>query len=127
MSTTSKYQYVQYIVFERYFTLIASEPRSRVASSEQVAKLFYKKRNSQHMGRATRNWAACFLDNNKVLDDRQGNHIKVRSMIEDEDVLQQCKAWLRVQKLESITAYTFARWLNEELHTKLNLQHPFGV
>ncbi len=51
---------------------------------------------------------------------------KAAPVIDDEDVQQDCRDWLRTQKPESLTSQAFAAWVNCTLLPKHDSENVIG-
>ena len=123
----SNYEFLRYCALERYLTGILQNPRRKVQSSLASAQLTFPKRNQQHWARKIRTWADYFLRNSELSIHRQGKHIKVKSLIDDEDIRRRCLEYLRSQPNESITAQSFRLWICQHLHQAVGLVRPVEI
>ena len=123
----SNYEFLRYCALERYLIGVLQNPRSKVQSSLASAQLTFPKRNQQHWAMKIRNWAEHFLKHSELSIDRQGKHIKVKSLIDDEDIRTCCREYLMSQPNESITAQTFRLWICKHLHQSVGLVRPVEI
>ena len=89
----------------RYFQLIKSGKR-KVEASLDAAALFPDK-FARYQARKIRQWAHHFLETRYLPTNRQGKHIKTKSLIYEDDIAMQCRRFLKSQINDSITAHSF--------------------
>ncbi len=71
------------------------------------------------MARCIRKWEGHFIQTGELLTYRQGKHIKLESLLNDEDFKEDCQAWLRQQKPELRSPENLKRYIEETLFLKL--------
>ena len=125
LDKVSKYDYVRYMSLTRYFTLIQSGKR-KIESSIEAALLFPGK-SLQFQARKIRKWAQHFLQTRRLLEHRQGKHIKTKSLIYEEDIAGHCRRFLKTQISDSLTARSFANWVNDNLHLMADLPRQLTI
>lgn len=125
MGKVSKYNYVRYLSLTRYFTLLQSGKR-KIESSINAASLFPGK-SLQFQARKIRDWAQRFLQTRRLPEHRQGKHIKSKSLIYEEDVARHCRLYLKTQVSDSLTARSFANWVNDNLHLVVDLPRQLTI
>jgi hypothetical protein len=122
LEAVTKYDYVPYMCLCRYFTLIKSGERAMKASVGASALLpdksvQYQARKilkwAQHLLKSCRflKWAQHLLKSCRLPEHRQGKHIKVQSLIYEEDIASKCRRSLKSQINDSIIAQSFAFWV----------------
>ena len=57
----------------------------------------------------------------------QGCHIKLKSIIADENTQFVCRQWLRSQKAHAISDKNFSEWIKSQLHIEIGLPARFEV
>ena len=70
-------------------------------ASNQIAQTVWNK--GDYIARCIRKWGNHFIKMGEILVHRQGKHMKLESLLNDEDFKEECQAWLRQQKPESRT------------------------
>ena len=125
LGKVSKYDYVRYMSLSRYFTLIKSGKR-KLESSLEAASLFSGK-SQQFQARKIRKWAQHFLQTRCLPEHRQGKHIKTKSLIYEQDIAVNCRRFLKAQISDSITAMSFANWVNNHLHLEADLPRQLSI
>jgi hypothetical protein len=96
------------------------------ASSKAVAEVFALKAGSRgtvYKATCVRNWTSAFLASGQLPPLKQGQHPKCASLIEEEDVRQRCRIWLREQSPGKITSRSFASFVSSEFAEQL----PGGI
>jgi hypothetical protein len=106
----SKYDYIRCIAIHYYLLLIRDRPFSKMESSlSVVASLFpSSKGRNNHTARKLRDWAVFYIHHLKLPITQQGSHVKTKSLINEEDVQNQCLVWLRSQRPDSLSGRTFS-------------------
>jgi hypothetical protein len=56
-----------------------------------------------------------------------GQFSQLKSLINEEDVQNQCLVWLRSQRPDSLSGKTFSNWIRSSLHSELNLTQPIII
>jgi hypothetical protein len=125
LDKVSKYDYVRYMSLTRYFTLIQSGKR-KIQSSIDAASLFPGK-SQRFQARKIRKWAQHFLRTRRLPEHRQGKHIKSKSLIYEEDIAGHCRRFLKAQISDSLTARSFANWVNDKLHLVADLPRQLSI
>lgn len=129
LSSISKFDHIRLIAIRRFLELIKSgEPK--VESSLKVATVLFSSkpnRSMVHRARTIRNWAQFYIATNELPSLKQGRHQKTRTLIDDEDVQNACRTWLRSQTPDSICARLFARWVSSSLHVELDCPGPIII
>jgi len=62
--------------------------------STKLAKLLFLQKSEQYMLRQISLWGSFFVEHHKLKDYQQGKHVKIRSLIDDEDTAMHCREWL---------------------------------
>lgn len=120
LKVTSKRDFLRLLCVHRYLTaLLEKNPRKK--TSEEIAACFYPTKNKEWSGRQIRIWSERFLQDHRLPDKNQGSHIKIKSIIADENTRSVCFAWLRSKKAHMISGKTFAEWINLHLHLEIGL------
>ena len=90
-------------------------------------KVLFPNDNVDYRSRSIREWAQFYIDNYHLPQSHQGRHIKTKSLIDDEDVQNSCRIWVRSQIPDSICGRSFALWITESLHHILHYKEPIKV
>jgi hypothetical protein len=75
-----------------------------------VAAEMFSNRSVANLARKIRQWTMYFVQHKELSDHMQGKHIKTKSLI-DEGIASACRAWLRTQRSDTISALPFCRWV----------------
>ena len=86
------YDYLRRLSIRRYIQLLL-DGQGKMKASDQIAQTMWNK--GDYMARYIRKWGAHFIQTGELLVYRQGKHIKLESLLNDEDFKVDCKAWLR--------------------------------
>jgi hypothetical protein len=97
----------------RKFLQFVQEGRDLIGSSVMVADMVFS--GGSFKATCIRSWAKYYLEFGVLLEHRQGKHQKTKSLIDDEDVYNKCRKWLRSQKDGEVMPATFAKYVNETL------------
>ncbi|KAJ1341741.1 hypothetical protein BSLG_003701 [Batrachochytrium salamandrivorans] len=63
-----------------------------------------------------------------LLDDhQQGKHVKILSLIEEDNIQSSCRTWLRSQRNDMISALSFSKFITENIHVQLSLPWPIQI
>ena len=129
LSSLSKYDYIRSIAVHRYLLLLKANPLTKMESSLTVVSSLMPSKNGKndHRARKLRKWAKFFLDHLVLPGSRQGAHVKTKSLINDEEVQNHCRVWLRSQTPDNISGRTFSQWVRMSLHSQLNLRDAINV
>ncbi len=84
-----------------------AKSRSLVSFQSSVAQSNYGQLHFKNRARRIRRWGEQYYTNQSFEVSRRGRHEKTKSLINDEDVRLGLKAYLRGQKPESITVFTW--------------------
>lgn len=125
LKSMTKYDYLRYLSLFRFFHLVNSG-KMKVEASFEAASLFPAK-TPQYKARSIRKWAQHFLEKQSLPVHHQGMHVKTKSLIYDEDVARECRRYLKSQICDSITAHSFADWIKNHLHLKVDLPRPLSI
>ena len=129
LASVSKFDHVRLIAIKRYLELIKSG-KPKVESSLQVASVLFSTRPNRsmvHRARKIRNWAQFYIATNELPSLKQGRHQKTSTLIDDENVQNACKTWLRSQPPDSLCARSFSRWVGSSLHLELDFPAPVMI
>ncbi|CAG8686393.1 13851_t:CDS:2, partial [Cetraspora pellucida] len=92
------YDYLRLISVSKFIKLLL-DGKGKMDASRQVAESVWNK--GDYISRCIRNWGDHFIHTGELIIDRQGKHTKWRGLLDDEDVSEDCQAWLRQQKPEA--------------------------
>ena len=120
MKSITKTDFLRLLSVHRYLkSLLDGEPR--VSSSQEVAASFYPSRKREWTARQIRIWTEIFLITHSLPEKNQGRHVKIKSIISDENTQAFCRQWLRSQKPHAISGKSFAEWTRRHLHHEIGL------
>jgi hypothetical protein len=125
LKSLTKYDYIRYLSLSRFFQLV-KRGKPKIEASLEAASLFPAK-SPGYQARSIRKWAQHFLETRSLPVHRQGRHIKTKSLNYDEDVARECRRYLKSQVNISITSHSFADWIKNHLHLKVDLPIPVSV
>ncbi|KAH6565578.1 hypothetical protein BASA62_007177 [Batrachochytrium salamandrivorans] len=111
MSSISKFDLLRYMAVEK-FLVLQQPPHNflKMAASRMVAEALYSKSGQDSMSRRIRRWAKYFLLEKKLDDHQQGKHVKILSLIEEDNIQSSCRTWLRSQRNDMISALSFSKF-----------------
>ena len=113
----SKFDHIRFLCMLRFLESIRECPRTRVASSQAIAKTVYgPDKGGEYKARCIRFWGDEFVRSGLLMPLRQGKHQKSGSLLDDPDVKQVCLEYLRAQRAELIDGASFSQWVSSELH-----------
>jgi hypothetical protein len=108
------------LAIRQYFQHLERD-NGKIRISEEIAKFLFPDRNQVHQGRLIRQWADHHLHSGMMPERRQGRFVKVRSLIDDDDVQRILWTQIRSESEDVLTSCTQAFWVKENLHLKINL------
>ncbi|KAH6583636.1 hypothetical protein BASA61_007904 [Batrachochytrium salamandrivorans] len=128
MSSISKFDLLRYMAVEK-FLVLQQPPHNflKMAASRMVAEALYSKSGQDSMSRRIRRWAKYFLLEKKLDDHQQGKHVKILSLIEEDNIQSSCRTWLRSQRNDMISALSFSKFITENIHVQLSLPWPIQI
>ena len=71
------------------------------------------------MARCIRKWKSHYIRTGELLIHSQGKHMKIESLLDDEDFIEGCQVWLRQQTSETHSSYNLKIYIEETLFPKL--------
>lgn len=120
LRSTSKSDFLRLLCVHRFFEALQhGQPHLR--ASQEIASAFYSSKNREWTGRQIRIWSEAFLETHSLPKKNQGRHIKIKSIIADENTQSVCRQWLRSQKPHAISGASFSEWVKHQLHHELEL------
>ena len=120
LRVTSKRDFLRLLCVHRFLKALL-EKKPRIETSEQIATSFFPSKARQWTGRQIRIWSEQFLSEHRLPEKNQGSHIKIKSLISDENTQSICLQFLRSQKAHMISGNSFSEWINCNLHLELGL------
>lgn len=127
LKSMSKFDFVRMIAVERYLQALLTEKNAKVRSSLLIASQLFAKCNQAWKAKSIRMWADFYLIHKRLPPSNQGRHQKVSSLIDCEDVRLHCIRWIRSCDPNKITGRTFASWIQQNLHEKLEFPDPVQI
>lgn len=124
---TDQFEHLRLAAVHRFLQAITINPRSRVASSQDVAFLIFEAQGSSYRARSIRDWADFFVLNGILPELRQGKHQKTKTLIDDEDVIAACMRCMRSTPADRRDALTFMKWVNDNLQAEISLDRPVRI
>ena len=97
------------------------QENGKIRVSEEIARFLFPDRNLVHQGRLIRHWADHYLHSGSMPERRQGRFVKIRSLIQDDDVQRILRIYIRSESENVLTSCTLALWVKENLHQNTNL------
>ena len=98
--------------------------KQKVASSKAIVKLLFPHASADHAATVVRTAALYFLQQGELPFLAQGKHIKVQSLIHDEDVRKECDSFFRGLPASERTVLAFINFVNGDLLARLGLLDP---
>ena len=120
LKETSKCDFLRLICVYRYLKAMQTK-LPLVETSEDIASCLYPGMNKERRGRNIRIWSGFFLEFHRLPDINQGRHVKVKSIISDENTQNICRQWLRSQRSNAISGKSFSEWVSHHLHLEIGL------
>jgi hypothetical protein len=71
------------------------------------------------MAQCIRKWGSHFIQTGKLPIHSQGKHMKIESLLDDEDFVEDCQAWLRKQAPETRSPHNLKVYIEETLFPSL--------
>ena len=101
-----------------YFcALLRKEPK--IAASARIVHTIFPSASQYYTARALRSWALYYLQTGELPFLAQGQHVKVSSLVFEEDVREQCRRFMRSLKPNERKAEIFANWVGKCLIPRL--------
>ena len=126
LSGTNGWEFMCLLAIRQYFQRLLHN-NGKIRVSEEIAKFLFPERNAVHHGRLIRQWADHYLHSGSLPERRQGRFVKIRSLIQDDDVQRILRTYIRSESENVLTSCTLALWVKENLHLKLNLASPVSI
>lgn len=123
----SKYDFVRLRAVKRFFEKTRDSPKNKISASLQIACELFPEGNSEWKARSIRQWATYFLANSKLPELKSGRHQKVSSLIDCEDVQNECLQWLRTANPNMVHSRSFSEWVQTQLHIRLDNPEPVNL
>ena len=109
------YEYTRLLTVRQYLTAL-SDGKGKMEASQSLSISVFKK--GSYLATKIREWGEEFLTNGFLASHRQGCHVKVPSIV-DEDVRSECLVWLRSQKPEARGPASLKKFLETKVMPKL--------
>ena len=119
-SSTDSWDFLRLMGIRQYLTRMQSEI-GKLRVSQEIASFLFPDRNVENQARLIRGWADHFLNTGALPERRQGRYVKVRSLIDDEDVQRVLRVYIRSSSSNALTCSSLAFWVKENLHTEIGL------
>jgi hypothetical protein len=124
--STDEWRFMSLLAIRQYFQRL-NEVIGKIHLSEEIAKFLFPDRSPVHQGRLIRAWADHYLHCRDVPARQQGRHVKVRSLIHDDDVQRLLRIYIRSETENALTSCSLAQWVKTNLHEKINLASPISI
>jgi len=85
------YNYLRFLSIRRFVQLLL-EGQGKMDASSQIAKTIWDKED--YMAKCIQRWGDHFIMKGELLVYRQGKHMKLESLVSDEDFAEDCQLWL---------------------------------
>ena len=125
--TISKYDYIRLIAIQQFMVKLKEDSQSKISISVEIAKSLFSKSQPEWNARKIRQWASYFLVHKELPQPRQGMHVKIPSLIDQEDARRACLSWLRSTNANLISGRSFSEWIHSNLHNELELDAPVSI
>jgi hypothetical protein len=122
----SKFDFVRLIAVEKYLKAILADSKSKCRSSLSIASQLFEK-GTAWKALTIRTWADHYIVHHSLPQSNRGQHQKIRSTIDSEDVRLACLSWLRSVNPNQIKGSSFADWIRDNLHKYLDIPLPVKV
>src|SRR6266498_4034874 len=109
------YDYIRLLSVRRFIQQLL-DGKGKMVASTQIAQSMWNK--GDYMARCIRKWGGNFIQTGELPVHSQGKHMKIKSLLDDEDFSEDCKAWLRQQTPETRSPYNLKMYIEEELFPK---------
>lgn len=120
---SNEWEFMCLLAVRQYFHRI-NEEIGKIKVSEEIAKFLFPERSFVHQGRLIRHWAKHYLSYGFLPERQQGRFVKIRSLIQDEDVQRILQIYIRSESENALTSCSLAQWVKENLHLKIYLTAP---
>lgn len=121
--SANEWRFMCLLAIRQYFQRL-HEDIGKIRLSEEIAKYLFPDRSPVHHGRLIRIWADHYLHKGDLPTRQQGRHVKVRSLIDDDDVQRILRIYIRSESENALSSCAVAHWVKENLHEKLSLASP---
>ena len=91
------YDYLRLVSISKFIELLL-DGKGKMDASRQIAETVWNK--GDYMSRCIRDWGDHYIRTGELSIGHQGKHTKWRGFLNDEDVSEDCRAWIRQQKPE---------------------------
>jgi len=115
----SAYDYLRYKALHLFFKGWQNENLTKTDASLQSAKIVYNK--GSYKAQQIRNWAKYWVENGSLPKSLQGCHQKIKSLIDDEDIIEQSLSYIRKNK-GKITPNKYKNFIEQELFPQLKIE-----
>ena len=88
---TFTYDYIRLLSVRMYIQKLL-DGQGKMAASNQIAQSMWNK--GIYMAQCIRKWGGHFIHTGELPVHSQGKHMKIKSLLNDEDFTEDCKAWL---------------------------------
>lgn len=124
--STNEWRFMCLLAIRQYFQRIRQET-GKLRISEEIAKFLFPDKSPVHQGRLIRIWADHYLHFGDMPERQQGLHVKVRSLIHDDDVQRILRTYIRSESENALTSCSLSQWVKDNLHQKTNLAFPVTI
>jgi hypothetical protein len=115
-SDTFTYEYIRLLSIRRFIQQLL-DGQGKMVASNQIAQIMWNK--GDYMARCIRKWSDHFVRTGELPVYYQGKHMKLESLLDDEDFNEGCQAWLRQQVPETRSPRDLKMYIEGTLFPKL--------
>lgn len=112
------YDYLQYSALHLFFIYWKQYNLTRIKASLRSAKEVYNK--GKYKAQQIRKWANYWIENDTLPKSKQGCHQKIKSLIDDEDIVKKSLIFIR-ENGNKITPKVFQNFINKDLLSRMNI------
>ena len=123
LKSYSQFERLRLLAILRFLRMITNNPKSRVASLQQIAEVVFGKEGASYRARTIRDWSEYFVEHSEIPSLNQGKFQKAKSLIDDEVVRIACLSYIRSVKADQFDSLTFMKWINSNLKTECELEY----
>ncbi|CAG8697183.1 2368_t:CDS:2, partial [Acaulospora morrowiae] len=109
------YDYLRLLSIRQFIQLLL-DGQSKMNISRQIAQTIWCK--GDYMAMCIRKWGSHFIQTGTLQTHYQGKYTKLKSLLDDEDFTENCKAWLQQQKPEVRSPKNLKTYIEDTLFPK---------
>ena len=118
---TTQYDSLRYKSMYLYLIRIKNTTQSKTTIANDIARNLFPFHSCSSRGKAIRKWANHYLKTKDLKETKRGCHRKIKSVIMDQDIRDQCLVALRQMPANARKPRTFMKALNEDILLQSNI------